>query len=57
MGRARPSSGSRPTSTLRARIDPASVEAAKHRLGWRVYATNQPDLTLETAVRAYRGHT
>ena len=54
--------GSRPAqqrvkthSTLRARIDPASVEAAKHRLGWRVYATNQPDLTLETAVRAYRG--
>lgn len=41
-------------STLRARIDPAAVEAAKQRLGWRVYATNHPHLTLETVVRAYR---
>jgi transposase len=54
--------GSRPAqprvkthSTLRAQIDPAAVEAAKQRLGWRVYATNQADLTLETVVWAYRG--
>jgi transposase len=41
-------------STLRAELDRAAVAAAKQRLGWRVYATNQADLTLEAVVRAYR---
>ena len=41
-------------STLRAEIDRAAVAAAQQRLGWRVYATNQADLTLEAVVRAYR---
>ena len=38
-------------------IDEAAVEAAMRRLGWRVYATNQPEeqLTLAHAVLAYRG--
>jgi transposase len=42
-------------STLRARIDPLAVAAARQRLGWRVYATNHATLTVETAVQAYRG--
>ena len=38
-------------------VDEAAVEAAMRRLGWRVYATNQPEeqLTLTHAVLAYRG--
>lgn len=41
-------------STLRAGIDRAAVAVARQRLGWRVYATDQADLTLEAVVRAYR---
>ena len=41
-------------STRRAEIERAAVEAAKQRLGWRVYATHHPHLTLETVIRAYR---
>lgn len=38
-------------------VDETAVEAAIRRLGWRVYATNQPtqQLTLTHAVLAYRG--
>jgi len=37
-------------------IDAAALEAAVQRLGWRVYATNQPaaELSLSQAVLAYR---
>ena len=42
-------------STIRARIDPLAVAAARQRLGWRVYATNHATLTVATAVQAYRG--
>lgn len=42
-------------STIRARIDPLAVVAARQRLGWRVYATNHATLTVATAVQAYRG--
>lgn len=42
-------------STITARIDSAAVAAAKQRLGWRVYATNQPSLSLVVAIKAYRG--
>lgn len=37
--------------------DEAALQAAIRRLGWRVYATNQPaeQLSLTQAVRAYRG--
>jgi len=42
-------------STVHARIDSAAVAAAKQRLGWRVYATNHPTLTLQEVVLAYRG--
>jgi transposase len=42
-------------ATAEAQIDPAAVAAAKARLGWRVYATNQTALTLTTLVLAYRG--
>ena len=41
--------------TLRAWIDPPAVAAARQRLGWRVYATNQAALTVEITVQAYRG--
>ena len=36
--------------------NPAAIQVAERRLGWRVYGTNQPatDLTLEQAVLAYR---
>jgi transposase len=54
--------GSRPAQvvsqshgTIHAHIDPAAVAAAKARLGWRVYGTNHPQLTLTTTVLAYRG--
>jgi transposase len=42
-------------NTIRARIDPLAVAAARQRLGWRVYATNHATLTVATAVHAYRG--
>jgi transposase len=44
------------TVKLTAQVDEAAVERAKQRLGWRVYATNQPaaELSLEQAVLAYR---
>ena len=42
-------------STLSAQLDIHAVEAAKQRLGWRVYATNQGQLTLVDVVMAYRG--
>jgi transposase len=41
-------------STVQARIDAATVAAAKARLGWRVYATNHPRLRLAAVVLAYR---
>jgi transposase len=43
-----------PQATIQVHIDPAAVAAAKARLGWRVYATNHPRLTLTTVVLAYR---
>ena len=53
--------GSRPAEVsvethtrLTAQIDRPAVRQAKQRLGWRVYATNQPGLTLTQAVLAYR---
>jgi transposase len=36
-------------------VNPDAVEAAKQRCGWRVYATNHPELTLSQAVLSYRG--
>jgi transposase len=42
-------------STLTAQIDPAAVQAARERLGWRVYATNHVQLPLTTIIQAYRG--
>jgi len=54
--------GSRPAQvvsqshhTIHAPSDPTVVAAAKARLGWRVYGTNHPRLTLRTTVLAYRG--
>src|SRR5215813_1788533 len=43
-------------ATVEVRVDEAALEAAVRRLGWRVYATNQPveSLSLEQAVLAYR---
>lgn len=41
-------------SQLTAKLDRAAVEKAKQRLGWRVYATNHPTLTLTQLVLAYR---
>jgi transposase len=44
------------TMRIRARVEEAALEQVKRRLGWRVYATNQPltQLSLEQAVLAYR---
>lgn len=42
-------------SRIRVHVDRAAVAARKRRLGWRVYATNHPTLTLAAAVLAYRG--
>ena len=42
-------------STIAARLDPAAVAGAKQRLGWRVYATNQPAVSLTVVIQAYRG--
>jgi len=42
-------------STIGAQIETPAVEAAKQRLGWRVYATNHGKLTLVEVVMAYRG--
>lgn len=42
-------------STIRARIETEAVAAAKQRLGWRVYGTNQRELALGTVILAYRG--
>jgi transposase len=36
-------------------VNPDAVAAAKQRCGWRVYATNHPELTLPQAVLSYRG--
>jgi transposase len=36
-------------------VNGEAVAAAKRQCGWRVYATNHPELTLEQAVRSYRG--
>src|SRR5499433_996270 len=43
-------------ATVEVRVDEAALEAAVRRLGWCVYATNQPveSLSLEQAVLAYR---
>src|SRR6266702_3586393 len=43
-------------ATIEVRVDEAAVEAMIHRLGWRVYGTNQPSesLSLAQAVLAYR---
>jgi transposase len=55
--------GARPASvrsehifTLQAEVDELAVQEATRHLGWRVYATNQPQptLSLEQAVLAYR---
>jgi transposase len=40
---------------MSAQIKTQSVEEAKQRLGWRVYATNQGMLALVAVVMAYRG--
>ena len=36
-------------------VNQAAVEIEKRECGWRVYVTNQPDLTLSEAVLGYRG--
>jgi transposase len=36
-------------------VNGEAVVAAKRQCGWRVYATNHPELTLEQAVLSYRG--
>jgi transposase len=43
-------------ASVEVRVDEVALEAAVRRLGWRVYATNQPSeqLSLEQAVLAYR---
>jgi len=43
-------------ATVEVRVDEEALESAVHRLGWRVYSTNQPveQLSLEQAVLAYR---
>ena len=43
-------------ATVEVRVDEAALEATMHRLGWRVYGTNQPgeSLSLAHAVLAYR---
>ena len=43
-------------ATVEVRVDEAALEATIHRLGWRVYGTNQPgeSLSLAHAVLAYR---
>jgi transposase len=43
-------------ATVEVRVDAAALEATIHRLGWRVYGTNQPSesLSLAQAVLAYR---
>jgi transposase len=43
-----------PTFTVQARIDAAALAEAVRRLGWRVYATDQAELSLTEAVLAYR---
>jgi len=42
------------TLTVQARINEAARAEAVRRLGWRVYATNQAELSLTEAVLAYR---
>jgi transposase len=44
------------TVAITVQVDEAALEQAKQRLGYRVYATDQPkaELTLEQAVLAYR---
>jgi transposase len=42
-------------STITARLDTAAVASAKQRLGWRIYATNQPSVSLTVVIQAYRG--
>ena len=42
-------------STISAQFETQAVEAAKQRLGWRVYATNQGGLALVVVIMAYRG--
>jgi transposase len=41
-------------SQLKAKVDQTAVEKAKQHLGWRVYATNHPTLTMTQLVLAYR---
>lgn len=43
-------------TTVEVEVDEAALEVAAQRLGWRLYATNQPveQLSLEQAVLAYR---
>ena len=43
-------------ATVEVRVDEEALESAVHRLGWRIYSTNQPveQLSLEQAVLAYR---
>lgn len=43
-------------ATVEVRVDEEALESAVHRLGWRVYSTNQPveQLSLAQAVLAYR---
>lgn len=42
------------TFTVQVRIDEAALASAVRRLGWRVYATDQAELSLTEAVLAYR---
>lgn len=41
-------------SQLKVTLNQTAVERAKQRLGWRVYATNHPTLTMTQLVLAYR---
>jgi len=40
--------------TLAVRRDEAAIKAVKEQMGWRIYATNQPRLSLSAVVLAYR---
>lgn len=46
----------RSTTSLKVRVvgDESDITAAQAQLGWRIYGSNQPDLTLPEAVLAYR---
>jgi len=42
------------TLSINIKLHPAAIKQAKQRMGWRIYATNHPKLTLSQIVLAYR---